>query len=137
MTTLYLLGGGILILLAFFGSPVLQGGAIGGLIGGGLVAILGRYLIAPMLAKRHYKRYKAIHDEFTISQNDEGFHIESSNAKGFSPWSDIQKWRENNEYILIYPMPRLYHIVPKRLSQEGFDIDMLVNKLTENVGKPT
>ena len=136
MTKLSLFGIALLILFAYFGSIVLRGAIVGGLIGAGLVTMLARHLITPILTKRHYKNYKSIHDEFVISQNQGGIEIASSNAKQFIPWSDIQKWRQNDEYILIFPMPRLYHIIPKRLSQEGFDIDMLVNKLTEKIGKP-
>ena len=135
MVALYLLIAGALVLIAIFGSVLLRSGAIGGLIGGGVVAIFGRYVIAPILAKRHYRKYKAIHDEFIIGLSDDGVRIESSNAKGILPWSDILKWRENREFLLLYLMPRLYHIVPKSIAQQGFDIALLVNGLNKNVGK--
>ncbi len=135
MVALYLLVAGALVLIAIFGSVLLRSGAIGGLIGGGVVAIFGRYVITPILAKRHYRKYKAIHDEFIIGLSDDGVRIESSNAKGILPWSDILKWRENREFLLLYLMPRLYHIVPKSIARQGFDIALLVNGLNKNVGK--
>jgi hypothetical protein len=135
MLAIYLLVAGVLVLVAVFGTTLLSSGAIGGLAGGGIVVIFGRYVITPILARRHYREYKAIHDAFAISLSDDGVCIESSNAKGFLPWSDILKWRENDEFLLLYLMPRLYHIVPKSLSEEGFDIDLLVNGLNKNVGK--
>jgi len=135
MLAIYLLVAGALVLIAIFGTTLLRSGAIGGLIGGGIVVILGRNVVTPLLAKRHYRKYKAIHNEFSISLSDGGVCIESTNAKGFLPWSDILKWRENDEFLLLYLMPRLYHIVPKSLSQRGFDIDLLVNGLNKNVGK--
>lgn len=126
-----------LILVAVFGSSVFRGGAIGGLVGGGIVLILGRSVVTPLLARRHYRKYKAIHDEFVIGLVDEGVSLEASNAKGIIPWGDILKWRENEEFILLYLMPRLYHIVPKSIAQQGFDIALLVNALNKNVGTPT
>ena len=135
MLIIYLSVAGGLLLIAIFGSPLIRSGAIGGIIGGAIVVILGRYLLSPMLARRHYRKYKAIHDEFTIGLNDDGVSIESSNAKGLIPWSNILKWRDNNDYVLIYLMPRLYHIVPKSVSQDGFDVALLINSLYRNVGK--
>lgn len=135
MMAIYFLSAAALVLIAIFGTTLLRSGAIGGLVGGGLVVILGRHLVTPMLAKRHYRKYEAIQEEFTISLSDAGVFLESSNAKALLPWSNILKWRENDEFLLLYLMPRLYHIVPKSLSREGFDIDSLVDGLVKNVGK--
>lgn len=126
---------GALVLVAIFGTPLLRSGAIGGLIGGSLVAIFGRYLITPIVAKRHYRNYKAIHDEFAISLQDNGVYLESTNAKGVLPWTDILKWREDETFLLLYLMPRMFHIVPKSLAEQGFNINLLVKNLNENVGK--
>lgn len=137
MMALYLLVAAALVFVAIFGSTLFRSGAIGGLIGGGVVVIFGRYVITPLLGKRHYRKYKAIHDEFVIGLSDDGVRVESSNAKGILPWSDILKWRENEEFLLLYIMPRLYHIVPRSIAQNGFDIALLVKSLNENVGKST
>lgn len=135
MMAIYLLVACILVLIAIFGSALIRSMAIGGLIGGGIAVILGRLVINPMLARRHYRKYKAIQDEFGISLDAEGLFVESSNAKGLLPWNNILKWRENDEFLLLYLMPRLYHIVPKTISRHGFDIDSLIDSLIKNVGK--
>ncbi len=132
---IYLLVAGALVLVAVFGPPLIRGGAIGGLIGGGIVVIFGRYLFTPILAKHHYRKYKAIHDEFVIELSGDGVCIASSNAKGILPWNDILKWRENEEFLLLYLMPRLYHIVPKSISKQGVDIALLLDNLDKYVGK--
>ena len=125
----------ILIALAVFGSPVLKGGAIGALVGGLIVTLIGRLIISPILAKRHYRKYKAIHDEFTVQLNEDGVRFTSSTSEGLIPWDNMLKWRQNEDYILIYPMPRLYHIVPKSISSAKFDIQKLIEYLNQNVGK--
>jgi hypothetical protein len=51
----------------------------------------------------------------------------SSNAVGAA-------WRQNNQFILVYRMPILFHIVPKSIAREGFDIPLLVQRLAEHVG---
>jgi len=135
LIAMYFLLAVTLVLVAIIGTPIVRSGAIGGLIGGGIVAVFGRYVFTPLLAKRHYRQYKAMHDEFAIRLSDDGVVFESSNAKGLLTWSNILKWRENDEFLLLYIMPRLYHIVPKSLAREGLDIDSLVTNLNERVGK--
>lgn len=74
----------ILVALAVFGPLVVKAGAIGGLAGGLIVAVLGRYIVAPMMARRHYRKYRAIHEEFTVELLQDGVRFISPNADGNS-----------------------------------------------------
>lgn len=125
-----------LVLLSLYGAPLIKAGAIGGLVGGAIVTLIGRYIASPMLARRHYQKYKAIQDEFTIELLDDGVRFASPDADGKLTWDKMLKWRENQDYVLIYPMPRIYHIVPKSISSGGFDVKMLTSRLLDYVGKP-
>lgn len=127
----------VLVLFAVFGSRLLQAGAIGGLVGGGVVSLIMRLVVSPILARRHYRKYKAIQDEFTFELLDEGIQITSPNANGLVKWDHILKWRQNSDYLLMYPMPRIYYLLPKRISATGFDVDELVRALTKHVGAET
>jgi len=126
----------VLVVLAVFGTPLIKAGAIGGLAGGAIVTLVGRYIVSPILARRHYQKYKAIHQEFTIELLDDGVRFTSPDADGKLTWDKMLKWRENQDYILIYPMPQLYHIVPKSIATGGFDVKLLTNRLSQYVGKP-
>ena len=125
----------VLVMLAVFGPADLRGGVIGGLIGGSSVAFIGRYFLSPILARRNYRKYKAIHEEFAIELVDDGVRFISPNGDGKLTWDKIFKWRQNDEYVLIYPMPRLFHIIPKSVSAQGFDPQALADKLHRHVGK--
>ena len=125
-----------LIALAAFGPPIIKAGAIGGLVGGFAVALVGRYILLPILARRHYRKYKAIHEEFTIELLNDGVRFSSPDADGKLTWNKMLKWRENKNYILIYPMPRLFHIVPKSIASNGFDLKVLTDGLLQHIGKP-
>lgn len=122
--------------LAIFGSPVLRGGAIGGLIGGLTVALIGRYVVSPILARRHYRKYKAIQEEFTVEVVDDGVRFTSPNADGKITWDKVHKWRQNEKFVLIYPMPRIFHMVPKSVAAQGFDLQALTDGLQQHVGQP-
>lgn len=99
-----------------------------------LYFVIGWYIVSPILVRSQYKKYKAIHDEFEISLLEDGVFIASSSGSGKVLWNTINKWRENDDYILIFPMPRLYYIVPKSLKANGFDMPLLVKQLTHHVG---
>ena len=131
---IYFLVALLLLALAIFGPIIIKAGAIGGLIGGLTVGLTIRYIVTPTLSRRHYRKYKAIHDEFEIELFEDGVHMASPSGSGKVIWSNIFKWRQNERYILIYPMPRLYYIVPKSLESNGFNISLLTKQLTQNVG---
>jgi len=122
--------------LAMFGSIAIKAGVIGGIIGGLTVGLTIRYIVTPILSRRHYRKYKAIHDEFEIELLEDGIFMASNSGSGKVIWGNIFKWRQNDNYILIYPMPRLYYIVPKSLESKGFNISLLTKQLIHNVGNP-
>jgi YcxB-like protein len=125
-----------LVLVALFGSPIFRSGAIGGLVGGLAVTLIARYIVSPRLARRHYRNYKAIQEEFSLELLEDGIRYVSPNAEGKTIWSQVHKWRQNDKYVLIYLMPRLFQIVPKSIAAQGFDCQALTNRLLQHVGKP-
>jgi YcxB-like protein len=125
----------VLILVAVFGPQALRGGIIGGLIGGISIIFMARYIVSPLLARRHYRRYKAIHEEFTVDLVEGGIRFTSPVGDAKVTWDKVYKWRENEKYVLIYPMPQLYHVVPKSVAAQGFDVQVLTHSLLVHVGK--
>ena len=121
-------------MLATTGSPLVSSAAIGGLVGGVIAVVLGRYLLVPLLARRHYRNYKANQELFSVELLHEGVRFSSATAEGILHWDKILKWRQNDDYVLIYIMPRLYHIGPKSIETKGFDIAELVRQLKSFVG---
>ena len=137
IAAIYALGTAMLVLVALFGSPVMKGGARGGLIGCIIAVVLGRFIVNSVLARRHYRKYKAIHDPIHIQLKDEGIELATTDGGGLVRWEKILKWRQNKDYVLVYPMPRMYHIIPKSIEESGFDLKSLVATLGEKVGNET
>jgi len=125
----------VLCLITVLGTPDLRGGAIGGLVGGGIVIMLVYFVINSMLARRHYHKYKAIQEPMLVQQMDDGIEFSSTDGGGLVRWEKILKWRQNDEYVLLYLMPRLYHIIPKTIKGLGFDFVSLTKELEAKVGK--
>lgn len=133
---IYSLIAAALVVLAIGGGGYRRGGAIGGLIGGGTVLLLvSRQVIRPIMARRHYKKYKAIQESFTTELLDDGVRFVSENAQTKLHWDSIFKWRRNENYLLIYTAPCIFHVVPKPVEASGFDMSLLINQLTQHVGE--
>jgi hypothetical protein len=127
----------VLVIAAIFGGAAIKGGVAGGLIGGGVVLLLSRFIVNPLLTRRNYRNYKSIHENIHIRLKDEGIEFSTVDGEGILRWDKILKWRQNESLILIYPMPRLYHIVPKSIKEAGFDLGTLVHSLESKVGHET
>lgn len=132
---IYLVLAVILVLLAALSEAALRAAAIGGVIGGFIGGLMMHYIIVPIQARRHYRKYKAMHATFTIELLESGVRLTSPNAQGIVRWDQIHKWRQNDVFVLIYPMPRLYHIIPKSIAAQGFDVAQLTQALKQSVGQ--
>lgn len=123
-----------LLLLAIFApSAALRGAGVGGLIGGVTVWIL-MHLLAPWFARRHYRTYKAIQQPITITLQEDGIRLTAHDYDTLLRWSHLLKWRENAQFILIYPIPRLFYLVPTHIAAQGFDLDALKAALKQHIG---
>jgi len=131
----YILAVAVLAIVALFGPMAVKAGVAGGLIGGAFVIVVGRFFIGPFITRRNYRKYKAIHEPIHVQLKEEGVAFSTVDASGVVRWEKIFKWRQNEHFLLIYPMPRLFHIIPKSIANSGFDLSSLINILESKVGK--
>ena len=125
-----------LLLLALFGPKGLKGIGYIGLIGGVVGYLATLYVISPWQAKISYKNYKIIQDTITLTLEEDGYTMKSINGTNEMKWENLLKWRENENIVLVYYTPKIFHAVPKRLADLGFDIEHFRNLLQENLGAP-
>jgi len=85
-------------------------------------------------ASRNYRQYKAIQEPLTVELSDDGLRFSAADGESIVPWRMNFQWRQNNQFVLVYKMPTLFHLVPKSLVQPGFDVRLLVQRLAERVG---
>jgi hypothetical protein len=103
----------------------------------GLVFFLAmQFVITPYIARRHYRNYKSMHEEFQIELLPEGVYLTGDDFSNKVLWNKMLKWRCDDSYILIFIMPRLFYMVPQSLAAQGFDTAALMDGLTKHVGKP-
>ena len=107
---------------------------IGGLIGGSLGHVIVRYLYAPWVTRKQYRSYKAIQEPVSVSKQSDGIYFKSDVGEAKIEWSRINKWRENDIFVLIYQAPQVYHILPKR---KGSEIAAIRKELMVNIGNAT
>lgn len=118
---------------AYFGEYTVASGLIGAVIGVYLILFLFRKFYTPWYLKKHYRKYPAIQRPMSLSVTDAGVKFMSDSGEGTVAWRDIYKWREGKDLLLIYPAPRIYYMVPKRVDSVGDLCEILKSK----VGKET
>ena len=132
----------VLITLAIMGilawiyqviTPIFSIIPLGGIAG----MVMYIYIFVPLWAKWVYRNYKLIHNKYELTMNEEGLFYQDRQGFSTLKWTDYMRWRENKEYILLYLSPALFHIIPKRLSEAGLDLDFLKEKLQEHLGRST
>ncbi|MBT8062847.1 MAG: YcxB family protein [Gammaproteobacteria bacterium] len=127
----------ILAVLAMLAPPQDRSLLFAVLAGAVVAVVLGRWVLSPFVARKHYRKYKAIQDPITIALQDEGIKFANTDGAGLIRWSKILKWRQNERFLLVYVMPRLYYIVPKSVGNDDFDISVLAKALEARVGAET
>lgn len=124
----------ILLLLALFVVISLKFLVVYGLLSGILVYFLCLYAILPLIAKRHYRQYKLLHQPIRLTLNDSGYTVMNRSGEIRVQWSELLHWRENSKFILLYFAPRMYHIVPKKMAEKEMILNELKHCLIEQVG---
>lgn len=105
------------------------------LLGFGAVGIIVMPIVlAPMLARRHYRKYKGIQVEFGAELLDNGLRMASPHGEGTLVWENILKWRQSDRFVLVYPMPRIFHVLPKSVAEQGFNLPELIERLNRHIG---
>ncbi|MAO59158.1 hypothetical protein ASALC70_01845 [Alcanivorax sp. ALC70] len=123
----------VLLVVAVYAPPAVSAPIVGGLIGWIVFFLAVQFFVSPYLLGRHYDKYKAMHEEFTVELREEGVSFSSRDGEGLLRWDAIHKWRQNDRYVIIFSMPRLYYVVPKSISESGFDIPALVAALNQTM----
>jgi len=62
-----------------------------------------------------------------IALNEEGIEFSTADSNGMIRWEKFLKWRQNDNYLLVYLMPRMYYIIPKSIEASGFDLAALTS----------
>ncbi|MGE8318076.1 MAG: YcxB family protein [Comamonas sp.] len=93
-------------------------------------------LIGEPLARRHYRRYPAMHQEQSVRLEEDGSGVCARSAMGESrlAWPLLIRWVEDADYLLLFMQPRLYFIVPKHADPQGAVIAPLQALLREHIG---
>jgi hypothetical protein len=129
------IGGFLLLCLALFGPEGLKNLGWISLGGGAAGYFLTLYFLTPRQAKNHYRNYKSIQGQLSIKLENDGFVIKTEDGNNYAKWDKLLKWRENNQYMLIYLAPKLFYLIPKNENSNEV-VKNLKSSLLKNIGQP-
>lgn len=84
-----------------------------------------RAFVVPRSFRKHYRKYKLMHEPVTAELTDEAIVLDAAPYRSRFTWDYFIGFRENEDYFLLSVAPRLFHILPKRIAEQGFDFDKL------------
>lgn len=121
---------------AIWGKTPLQEVCLGGAVALPVMVVWMRVYLIGYVARRNYRKYKAMQMPVRAALKPEGLSFESRDAQGLVRWENMLKWRHDERFVLIYLAPRLFHVVPKSIAAKGFDLEGLLQALNDQVGPP-
>jgi|SRR5690242_4426380 len=91
------------------------------------------FLLVPFLARRAYRKHKALHHPYTYSWAEAGLTIANVGGQWCLPWSDYLKWREDARVFMFYQAPSLFNMLPKRVltPEQVPDIRQYADRIVE------
>jgi len=126
-----------LLVLGLFGPDSMKIIGYLGFVGGILGYFVTVNLICPWQAKKNYRNYKTIQQRLKLELTEGGFTIRAESGLSDVKWEHLLKWRENKDIILVFFAPKMYYLVPKRVSDAGFDVEVFRHLLREKLGPQT
>jgi len=93
-----------------------------------------RYLVVPWRLRKTYRAYKGLHVELDVAREAEGLRFSTADGNSLLRWERVCKWREDARFLLVYPAPNLFNMLPKSIANDGFDLPALQAELQSRVG---
>jgi hypothetical protein len=81
----------------------------------GVVLLVMFLLRSKVLYRMQFNRTKALHAPIHFEAGDGGIVFRSQRGESTIKWEGLEKWRESKRSFLLYPQPRLFFVVPKRV----------------------
>lgn len=84
--------------------------------------------------KKQYQQTKALQQANILTLQEAGLHWQHTHGQALLPWGHIFKWKENEQFLLVYQNDFLFHVIPKHIGEQAFDLPMLQQALQQHVG---
>ncbi|RYG86106.1 MAG: YcxB family protein [Alphaproteobacteria bacterium] len=76
--------------------------------------VFGNAVLLPPSARKQLSRDKGLQSEKVVAWDTAQFRISDSNGEGHWPWTDLHKWEESPNGLLLWLSGRRYFYLPKR-----------------------
>ncbi|MFP6584592.1 MAG: YcxB family protein [Candidatus Hydrogenedentota bacterium] len=91
--------------------------------------ILTRKFLGPYIQRRTYRKYKLLQEPVSLSFDADGVKFVAQSYNTAITWKHLVRWKDNDRFILLYVSPRQYYVIPKRIGDDGFDVEGLIETL--------
>lgn len=100
-----------------------------------IIGIILRIWWIPRFARKIYRQQKELHLETTIWWDDEKLYSSNAQTQRQFAFADIEKWRSDEKFLLIYPSDHQFDFLPTRIFNHPSDRAELIRRL-QDAGVP-
>jgi hypothetical protein len=75
-------------------------------------------MISAYQAKSIYKKSPALQHEVTLRVSGKGITLDKKTNNATIPWKAFTKWKEDENFYLLYTGPRQFNVIPKHALNE-------------------
>jgi YcxB-like protein len=101
-------------------------------IGLGLIFLLFDLVLWKILAARYYNKNPSLQKDYRVQFDEEGVEYWAQDMHSKSGWSNVLRWQESENLILLYPSTRIFTMLPKRAFAPG-EVDQLRELLVRKI----
>jgi hypothetical protein len=91
--------------------------------------ILIRLILGPLIQRRTYRKYKLLQEPVTLNFDDDGVKLSTDSYYINLKWDKFIRWKDDDNYILLYISPRQYYVIPKRIMDDGFKLEVFIERI--------
>jgi len=73
------------------------------------------HLLSPRAARRTLRLAPGLQGDLHYSWSETGFACDADAGSSLTHWAAYRRWLENEKLLLIWPGPKLYQVLPKRV----------------------
>ncbi|MFC2057721.1 YcxB family protein [Campylobacterota bacterium] len=76
-------------------------------------------MLSTYQAKSVYQKSATLPYEITLHISGKGIKLDKNSNKGSIPWSAFSKWKNDEDFYLLYTNPRRFNVIPIRAMSEA------------------
>ena len=87
------------------------------------------------VARRTFREYKALSEPVSFEIREDGLYARRTHGEGLVLWSELLKWKKNQNLVLLYPAKNIFYMIPRRFFDNTEQFESFLTLVGAKLGK--